>query len=100
MRVTLLPHRPWYYLLMTTVEIFYRYTTPPTESITFALASTRDVYGVRRISIDADARTLRVEFDATRLNAATVTKLIRLTGLEIAEELPLIPPPPQPTLAA
>jgi hypothetical protein len=85
---------------MTTVEILYRYTTPPTESVTFALAGTRDVYGIRRISIDTDARTLRVEFDATRLNTATVTKLIRLTGLEIAEELPLIPPPHQPTLAA
>jgi hypothetical protein len=85
---------------MTTVEILYRYTTPPTESVTFALAGTRDVYGIRRMSIDSDARTLRVEFDATRLNSATVTKLIRLTGLEIAEELPLIPPPPQPTLAA
>jgi hypothetical protein len=68
--------------------------------VTFALAGTRDVYGIRRISIDTDARTLRVEFDATRLNTATVTKLIRLTGLEITEELPLIPPPPQPTLAA
>jgi len=85
---------------MTTVEILYRYSTPPTESVTFALAGTRDVYGMRRISIDADARTLRVEFDATRLNTATVTKLIRLTGLEIAEELPLIPPPQQPTLTA
>ena len=66
---------------MTTVEILYRYSTPPTESVTFALAGTRDVYGIRRISIDTDARTLRVEFDATRLNTATVTKLIRLTGL-------------------
>jgi len=78
---------------MTTVEILYRYITPPTESVSFALAGTRDVYGIRRISIDPDARTLRVEFDATRLNVATVTKLVRLTGLEIAEELPLIPPP-------
>jgi hypothetical protein len=65
---------------MTTVEILYRYTTPPTESMTFALAGTRDVYGIRRISIDTDNRTLRIEFDATRLNAATVTKLIRTTG--------------------
>ena len=70
---------------MTTVEILYRYTTPPTESMTFALAGTRDVYGIRRISIDQEKRTLRVEFDATRLNAATVTKLVRLTGLEIAK---------------
>ncbi len=78
---------------MTTVEILYRYTTPPTDSVSFALAGTRDVYGIRRISIAADARTLRVEYDATRLNPATVTKLIRLTGLDISEELPLIPPP-------
>ncbi|MGC1463380.1 MAG: hypothetical protein WA802_14345 [Terracidiphilus sp.] len=86
---------------MTTVEILYRYTTPPTESMTFALAGTRDVYGIRRISIDTDNRTLRIEFDATRLNAATVTKLIRTTGLEIAEELPLIAPPqPAPAPAA
>jgi hypothetical protein len=85
---------------MTTVEILYRYTTQPGESVTFALAGTRDVYGIRRISIDSDARTLRVEFDATRLNAATVTKLVRLTGLEIAEELPLIPPTAQPAPAS
>jgi len=87
---------------MTTVEILYRYTTPPTESMTFALAGTRDVYGIRRISIDQEKRTLRVEYDATRLNAATVTKLVRLTGLEIAEELPLIAPPaaPEPAPAA
>ncbi len=84
---------------MTTVEILYRYTTPPTESMTFALAGTRDVYGIRRISIDQEKRTLRVEFDATRLNAATVTKLVRLTGLEISEELPLIAPPIAPEAA-
>ena len=79
---------------MTTVEICYRYTTPPSESVSFALAGTRDVYGIRRIQIDNDARTLRVEFDATRLNAATVTKLVRMTGLDVAEELALIPPQP------
>ena len=87
---------------MTTVEILYRYTTPPTESATFALAGARDVYGIRRIAIDTGKRTLRVEFDATRLNAASVTKLVRMTGLEIAEELPLIAPPatPEPAPAA
>lgn len=84
---------------MTTVEILYRFTTPPSESVAFALSGTRDVYGIRRMVLDSDARTLRVEFDATRLTPATVTKLVRLTGLEIAEELPLIPPPPEPTPA-
>ena len=79
---------------MTTVEILYRYSTPPTEAVALALANIHDVYGIRRMQIDAKACTLLVEYDATRLNAASVTNLVRCTGLQIAEELPLIPPPP------
>ncbi len=59
---------------------------PPTEQVATALARTRDVYGIRRLSFDRDARTLRIEYDATRLNAAAVTKLVREAGLEIEEE--------------
>ncbi|HTW62683.1 MAG TPA: hypothetical protein VMD55_12825 [Terracidiphilus sp.] len=82
---------------MTTVEIHYRYAPPLTEQVALALARTRDVYGVRALALDREAHTLRVEFDATRLNAATVTRLIAQAGLRIAEELSLIPPPaPQP----
>jgi hypothetical protein len=77
---------------MTTVEILYRYGKQPAEAATFALASTRDVYGIRRLRFDKAAHTLRVEYDATRLNAAAVTHLVRQTGLDIVEELPLIPP--------
>jgi hypothetical protein len=84
---------------MTTVDIVYRYATPPTEQVALALARVRDVYGIRQLSFDRNARTLRVEFDATRLNAAAVTKLVRETGLEIAEELPLIPAPAPETAA-
>lgn len=85
---------------MTTVEILYRYTTPPTENVAMALARTRDVYGIRHLALDRKAQTLRVEFDATRLNAATVTKLVTFAGFQIAEELPLIAPPaPQPAPA-
>jgi hypothetical protein len=85
---------------MTTVEILYRYDTPPSDSVTFALAAARDVYGIRHLSVDQAARTLRVEYDATRLTPATVSKLIRLTGLDIAEELPLIAPPAPPSAPA
>ena len=75
---------------MTTVEILFRYATPPTEAVIFALANAREVYGIRRLSFDHAARTLRVEYDATRLNAASVTRLVRQAGLEIAAESPLI----------
>jgi len=75
---------------MTTVEIVFRYTTQPTEQAAVALARAREVYGIRHLSFDRTARALRVEYDATRLNAAAVTKLVRNAGLELAEEPPLI----------
>ena len=81
---------------MTTVDILYSYTTPPTEQAVLALAGAKDVYGIRKLCFDREARTLRVEYDATRLTAAAVTKLVREAGLEIAAELPLIPPQPAP----
>ncbi len=71
---------------MTTVEILFHYATQPTESVTVALAGAREVYGIRRLNFDRAARTLRVEYDATRLNAAAVTNLIRQAGLQIVHE--------------
>ena len=81
---------------MTQVEILFRYAVPPTEPQALALANARDVYGIRRISLDRAAHTLRVEYDATRLNAAMVAQIVRRAGVQLVEELPLIPPPPSP----
>ena len=79
---------------MTQVEILFSYTTPPAESAVMALASAKEVYGIRRLCFDHAARTLRIEYDATRLTAAAVTKLVLQAGLDINAELPLIPPQP------
>jgi len=84
---------------MTTVEIVYRYAAPPSEQAVTALARARDVYGIRHLSFDREARTVRVEFDATRLNAAAVAKMLRETGLEIEEDLPQIATPAPPAAA-
>ncbi|HEY3624827.1 MAG TPA: hypothetical protein VGL00_01035 [Terracidiphilus sp.] len=82
---------------MTQVEILFRFAAQPTEGQALALANARDVYGIRRISFDREAHTLRVEYDATRLNAAMVTQLVRRAGIQLQEELPLIAPPaPEP----
>jgi hypothetical protein len=78
---------------MTSVEVIFRYAAPPTEAVTFALAAVREVYGIRRLSFDRSASTLRVEYDATRLNPAAVAKLVRQAGLEIEDELPLMAQP-------
>ena len=85
---------------MTTVDIVFRYQGQPSETAVFALGNAREIYGIRRLSFDREASTLLVEYDATRLNAATVTQLVRRSGLELIEELPLIlPPPPEPEAA-
>ena len=76
---------------MTTVEIHFRYANQPTEVVIRALVNVREVYGIRRLTFDHAAHTLQVEYDATRLNAASVTKLMRQAGLEINAELPLTP---------
>jgi hypothetical protein len=81
---------------MTTVEILYTYATPPSETLALALASTKDVYGIRRLVFDRAASTLRVEYDATRLSAADVTQLIRQAGLDVEELMPVPAPPPAP----
>jgi hypothetical protein len=87
---------------MTIVEILFRTAAPPTNATTLALADIREVYGIRRLTFDRAARTLRVEYDASRLNAAAVTQLVRQAGLEIEAEVSQIPPPggPEQTQAA
>ncbi|MFP5235979.1 MAG: hypothetical protein ACLGSD_08740 [Acidobacteriota bacterium] len=76
------------------MDIRFRYANEPNEATMLALAGAREVYGVRRLNFDREGKTVLVEYDATRLNAAVVAGLLRRAGLEILEELPLIPPPP------
>jgi hypothetical protein len=83
---------------MTTVEMAFHYAVPPTEQVAMALARARDVYGIRHLNFDQAARILRIEYDATRLNAATVTHLVRDAGLEIVPDPKLAPD--QPALTA
>lgn len=77
---------------MTQLEVLYRYESHPTETAMFALGRLREVYGIRRIQLDEEWKTVRVEYDATRLSRPIVFQLLRRTGLAVVEELPLIPP--------
>ncbi len=77
---------------MTQLEALYRYEGHPTETAMSALGNLREVYGIRRIHLDETWKTIRVEYDATRLAGPTVFQLLRRTGLAVVEELPLIPP--------
>ena len=72
---------------MTALDVVFRYAVPPRERQMRALDGVRDVYGIRRISFDAVKRTVRVEYDASRLNADIVARLLRSAGLELVERV-------------
>lgn len=71
---------------MTAVEVMFRYGVAPGESEMSALRQMSDVYGVRRVQVDEQARTVRVEYDATRFNAAAVENLLRKAGFDVLEK--------------
>ena len=64
-----------------------------------ALGRIREVYGIRELALNETDRTVRVEYDATRLTEPTVHGLLRRSGLDIVERVSLIPPQPQPESA-
>jgi hypothetical protein len=81
---------------MTTVEVLFRYALHPSEAAMSALGNLREVYGIRRVVIKEQEQTIRVEYDATRLSAPGVEKLLRSSGIALAEQLSLLPPQPLP----
>ena len=75
---------------MTLIDVLFRYGAPPTESALSAYGQLSDVYGIRRLQLDEPDRTIRVEYDATRLTEATVERLLRSAGFDITEKLALV----------
>ncbi len=52
---------------MTQLDVVYRYGAAPSERAQLALSKVRDVYGVRRVEVREAEKTVRVEYDASRL---------------------------------
>ena len=75
---------------MTTVEVMFRYGLPPGEKEMNALGKISDVYGIRRMQFNEGERTIRIEYDATRLNDSTIEKLLRSAGVDVREKLALV----------
>ena len=57
---------------MTYLEVVFRYGAAPGETELQAIDGMREVYGVRRVQFNQRDRTVRVEFDASRLKAEAV----------------------------
>ena len=75
---------------MTLLDVGFRYGMPPGEAGVRALKSVREVYGIRAIRFDTKHRTVRVEFDASRLTEQNVEALLRRAGLDLQEKLALV----------
>jgi copper chaperone CopZ len=86
---------------MTQLDVVYRYGVSPRESAVLAMAKVREVYGVRRMDLDEAEKTVRVEYDASRLTEPVIHQLLRRAGLDIVETVPgfVTPPPPEPVAA-
>ena len=74
---------------MTYLEIAFRYQSQPGEKELRALDSVREVYGIQRMQFDDKNRSVRVLFDASRLNQDAVASLLRQAGLDLTDKLVL-----------
>ena len=74
---------------MTTLEVAFRYGARPGEREMRAIDGVREVYGIRKISFNEKDRTVRIEFDASRLKEDAVAKLLREAGIDLRERLAL-----------
>ncbi len=75
---------------MTSLDVVFRYGLAPGEAEMRAIAQMRDVYGVRRIRFDETDRTIRVEYDASRLNEGSISSLLRRAGIDLREKVELV----------
>ena len=65
-----------------------------------ALGQVRKVYGIRLVEVNEAEKTIRVEYDATRLTEPIIHQLLRRAGLDVIERVSLLPPQPEPVAAA
>jgi TolB-like protein len=87
---------------MTTVDVVYRYGAVPTEAMVLGIARLREIYGIRRVQFLEVEKTVRVEYDSTRLTEPVIHQLLRRGGLDVLERVALftLPEPAAPVPAA
>lgn len=74
---------------MTYLDVVFRYGATPGEAELRAIDGMREVYGIRRVCFDEKERTVRVEFDASRMKTDAVAKLLRQAGIDLTENVVL-----------
>ena len=75
---------------MTMLDVVFRYGTPPGEKEMLALNNAWEVYGVRKINFDEKERTIRVEYDATRLSDGEIAGILLRAGIDLKGKVQLV----------
>jgi hypothetical protein len=74
---------------MTYLDVAFRYGATPGEREMRAIDGMREVYGIRKVNFNEKERTVRVEFDASRMKEDAVAKLLRQAGIDLRDRLAL-----------
>jgi len=74
---------------MTYLDVVFSYGALPGENELRAIDSMREVYGIRAVRFDHKQRTVRVEYDASRMKQDAVAKLLRNAGIDVREPVAL-----------
>lgn len=72
------------------LDVVFRYGMPPGEKEMLALNNAWEVYGVRKIKFDEKDRTIRVEYDATRLSDGEIAGILLRAGIDLKEKVQLV----------
>ena len=74
---------------MTYLDVVFSYGALPGENELRAIDSMREVYGIRSVRFDHKQRTVRVEYDASRMKQDAVARLLRNAGIDVREPVAL-----------
>jgi hypothetical protein len=72
---------------MTYLDVVYRYGAAPGEIQMRAIDGMREVYGIRGVQFNEADRTVRVGYDASRMKADAVAKLLRQAGIDVIDQM-------------
>jgi hypothetical protein len=68
---------------MTQLEVAYHYGITPGEAEMRALDNVREVYGIRKVTFAEKDKSVKIEFDASRLKEPAVAGLLRGAGIDL-----------------
>ena len=72
---------------MTQLEVVYQYGATPGESEMRAMENVREVYGIRKVTFAEKEKTVRIEFDASRLKEPVIAGLLRRAGIDLLKKI-------------